>query len=174
MHHPHLTHKGTKTQRNCFFHPGLHCWWVLSVFCRQYRRPRFSPWVRNIPWRRKWRPTPVFLPEESHGERFLAGYNPWDPKESDRTEKLTLSFFKKWPISPHVASQGPPKGRKLSYCPSITSSITKYLNTTIIFSQLFFFSHLVMSDFLTPWTEAHQASLSLIISCSLPRFMSIE
>ena len=30
------------------------------------RRPGFHPWVRNIPWRREWQPTPVFLPEESH------------------------------------------------------------------------------------------------------------
>ena len=30
-------------------------------------RPRFSPWVRKIPWRRKWLPTPVFLPGKSHG-----------------------------------------------------------------------------------------------------------
>ena len=31
----------------------------------------FDPWVRKIPWRRKWQPTPVFLPEESHGQRTL-------------------------------------------------------------------------------------------------------
>ena len=35
---------------------------------------RFSSWVRKTPWRRKWQPTPVFLPEESHGQRKLAGY----------------------------------------------------------------------------------------------------
>ena len=34
----------------------------------------FDPWVRNIPWRRNWRPTPVFLPGKSHGLRSLAGY----------------------------------------------------------------------------------------------------
>ena len=31
----------------------------------QRRRPGFDPRVRKIPWRRKWQPTPVFLPEES-------------------------------------------------------------------------------------------------------------
>jgi len=31
----------------------------------QCRRPRFDPWVRNIPWRREWQPIPVFLPGES-------------------------------------------------------------------------------------------------------------
>ena len=35
---------------------------------------RFCPWARKMPWRRKWQPTPVFLPEESRGQRSLAGY----------------------------------------------------------------------------------------------------
>ena len=48
--------------------------------CLQYRRPRFDPWVRKIPWRRKWPPTPVFLPGEFHGQRSLAGYSPWGHK----------------------------------------------------------------------------------------------
>ena len=37
-------------------------------------------------------PTPVFLPEESHGQRSLVGYSPWGPKESDMTEQLTLFY----------------------------------------------------------------------------------
>ena len=37
---------------------------------------RFDPWVGTIPWRRKWQPTPVFLSEESPGQRSLAGYSP--------------------------------------------------------------------------------------------------
>ena len=49
--------------------------------------------VRKIFWRREWLPTPVFLPGEFHGQRNLAGYNPWGVKESDTTEKLTLSLF---------------------------------------------------------------------------------
>ena len=36
--------------------------------------------VGKIPWRRKWQPTPVFLPGESHGQRNLAGYSPWGHK----------------------------------------------------------------------------------------------
>jgi len=47
-----------------------------SRVCLQCRRPRFDPWVRKIPWRRKWQPTPVFLPGESHGQRSLVGYSP--------------------------------------------------------------------------------------------------
>ena len=46
----------------------------------QYRRRVFDPWVRKIPWRRKWKPTLVFLPGKSHGQRSLAGYSPWDCK----------------------------------------------------------------------------------------------
>ena len=37
-------------------------------------------------WRRKWQPTPVFLPGESHALRNLTGYNPWGHKESDTTD----------------------------------------------------------------------------------------
>ena len=46
-------------------------------------RPRFDPWVRKIPWRREWQPSPVFLPGESHGQRSLVGHRPWGLKELD-------------------------------------------------------------------------------------------
>jgi len=32
----------------------------------------FHPWVGKIPWKRKWQPTPVFLPEEFHGQTWQA------------------------------------------------------------------------------------------------------
>ena len=44
--------------------------------CRRCNRCRFEPWVRKIPWRRAWEPTPLLLPGESHGQRRLAGYSP--------------------------------------------------------------------------------------------------
>ena len=37
------------------------------------------------PWRRKWQPTPAFLPGESQRQKSLAGYSPWSGKESDTT-----------------------------------------------------------------------------------------
>ena len=40
----------------------------------------------EIPWRRKWQPTPAFLCGESHGQRSLVDYSPWDHRESDMTE----------------------------------------------------------------------------------------
>ena len=48
----------------------------------------FDPWVGKTPWRRKWLPTLVLLPRESHGWRRLVGYSPWGGKESDMTEQL--------------------------------------------------------------------------------------
>ena len=49
-----------------------------------------DPWVGKFPWRRKWQPTPVFLPGKS-----LVGYSQWGYKESDMPELLT-----------HVSSKG--------------------------------------------------------------------
>ena len=43
----------------------------------QCRRLRFDPWVRKILSRRKWQPTPVFLPGKFDGQRSLADYSPW-------------------------------------------------------------------------------------------------
>ena len=50
----------------------------------------FDHWVGKIPWSRKWQPTPVFLPGESHGQRSLAGYSPWGCKESDTTGHTSI------------------------------------------------------------------------------------
>ena len=43
----------------------------------QCRRLGFNPWVKKIPWRRKWQSTPVFSPGKSHGQRSLVGCSPW-------------------------------------------------------------------------------------------------
>ena len=43
-------------------------------------------------WRRRWQPTPVLLPGESHGGRGLVGCSPWGLKESDRTKRLHFHF----------------------------------------------------------------------------------
>ena len=44
------------------------------------RRHTFDPWVRKIPWRRKWQLTLVFLSGEPHGQWSLEGYSPWGHK----------------------------------------------------------------------------------------------
>ena len=51
-------------------------WYILvasgKLSTRQFRRCRFNPWIGMIPWRRKWQPTQVFLPGESHGQSSMA------------------------------------------------------------------------------------------------------
>ena len=54
--------------------------------CRRCKRLGFDPRVRKFPWRRKWLPTPVFLPGESHEQGNQVSYSPWGNKESDMTE----------------------------------------------------------------------------------------
>ena len=52
----------------------------------------FNPWVGKIPWRRKWQPTPVFLPGKSHGQRSLMGYSPgghWRVRHDWATKQTT-------------------------------------------------------------------------------------
>ena len=50
---------------------------------------RFDPWVRKIPQRRKWLPTPVFLPGIFHGQRSLVGYSPLGRRDLDTAEQLS-------------------------------------------------------------------------------------
>ena len=52
-------------------------WWFIG---KEWRRCRFDPWVKKISWRRKWKPTPIFLPGKFHGQRSLVGYSPRDCK----------------------------------------------------------------------------------------------
>ena len=69
---------------------GLLQWLRQQRICLQCRRPRFNPWVGKIPWRREQQPSPVFLPQESHGQGNLAGYSPWD---CSRTELSDFHFI---------------------------------------------------------------------------------
>ena len=73
--------------------------WVAISFSRGFFWPRDQTHIscigrqilyhwasREAWWRRKWQPTPVFLPGESHGRRSLVGCSPWGHEESDTTE----------------------------------------------------------------------------------------
>ena len=57
------------------------------------QRYRFDTWVRKVICRRKWLPSPVFLPGELLGQRSLVGYSPWGCKEVSMTEQLTFSLY---------------------------------------------------------------------------------
>ena len=75
-----------------------------ACLCGRRKRRRFNPWVRKIPWRRKWQPTPVFLPGKPHGQRSLVGYSPQGSKESDTTEQLHFRFHFLPYINPTIFS----------------------------------------------------------------------
>ena len=57
-------------------HP-LHRFYCTFIGC-------FYPGVGKIPWRRKWKATPVFLPGKFHGQRSLEGYSLWGGKSRTR------------------------------------------------------------------------------------------
>ena len=67
----------------------------------QTQETRMHLWDGEIPWRRKWQLTPVFLPGELHGQRSLAGYSPWYCKESDTTEWLNTHTHTYQGMLPH-------------------------------------------------------------------------
>ena len=66
--------------------PRWHSGEESACQCRRCKRHGFNPWVGKIPLRRKWQPTPIFLPGEFHGQRSLAGYSSWGCKELDTTK----------------------------------------------------------------------------------------
>ena len=115
-------------------------WLRQSSICLQCRRPVFHPWVGKIPWRRKWQPTLVFLPGESHGQRNLVGYITWSRKELDTTEQLHFHFRMcvcvcvcvcvcKTILQVNVAGNIQSQDSKadclgLNWVPSLTSSVT--------------------------------------------------
>ena len=144
--------------------------WVLVLWiCLQCRRPGFNSWVGKIPWRRKWQPTPEFLPGESHGQSSLVGSSPWGHKESDTNEWLTLSHFfltRYWTQTPCIGAWSLSHWATrevllVPYCVSIFwlaclffwywAVLTTYTFWTLILCQLFhllLFSHILRVVFL--------------------------
>ena len=66
--------------------------------CRRHKTRGFDPSIRKIPWRRKWKHTPVFLPGKFHGQKSLEGYSPWCHKKLDLTDH-TLTLMTSYIIS---------------------------------------------------------------------------
>ena len=87
-------------------------------------RAGFNPWVRKIPWRREWLPTPIFLPGESHGQRSLVGYrfDPWVRK---------IPWRRKWQPTP-VFLPGESHGQRslVGYSPQVAKSQTRLSDFT--------------------------------------------
>ena len=71
--------------------------WVKNPPAMQETQETPETWVQvqSLGWenprRRKWQPTPLFLPGKFHGQSSLVGYSPWGRKESDTTERLSTT-----------------------------------------------------------------------------------
>ena len=64
--------------------------WIKNPPAMQETQIQFNPRVVMIPWRKKWQPSPEFLPEKSYGQRSLAGYSQRDHKEPNVTEQISM------------------------------------------------------------------------------------
>ena len=74
---------------------GLTCcspWVSESDMTRRLNNKYHLTYIIVNVWRRRWHPTPVLLPEKSHGQRSLVGCSPWGHEESDSTERLHSHF----------------------------------------------------------------------------------
>ena len=75
-----------------FFFFKLSRWDLGKEFSCQSRRCRFDTWVRKIPWWKKWKPTPIFLPGKSHQQRSLLGYSQWCHRVEHNWETHIFTF----------------------------------------------------------------------------------
>ena len=77
---PFWTSLPSPTPSNSSFVWYEYCRWCngkeSACQCRRHKKCRFNPWVGKNSWRRKWQPTPVFLPGKFQGQMSLAGYSP--------------------------------------------------------------------------------------------------
>ena len=138
-------------------------WW-LKLKCR---RPGFNPWVGKIPWKREWQPTPVFFPEDFHGQRSLAGYSSWRHKELDTTEQH-LAFFRKVTMIVWCALIHPFQSSPINIVLPLLYPFLWYFFLWISWVicihkplRVCVFSHSFMFDSATPRTVAHQAPFSM-------------
>ena len=121
-------------------------------------RHGFDPWVGKISWRRRQQPTPVFLPEESNGQRSLAGYSvTW---VQTRLTRLSMHA----PCATVQSWLRELLRLCIHHLPTMTNSSTSCVAQS--FSCVWFF--------VTPWTAAHQAFLSFTTSRSLLKLMYTE
>ena len=94
---------------------------VSSGFCSSFPRQMLKGLVRPLwkpalnQWRRKWQPTPVFFPGESHGRRGLVGYSLWGWKESDTTKQLTHTHTHTHPPTEDIAAYWFPSNEEYSF-----------------------------------------------------------
>ena len=115
----------------------------------QFRRCGFNPWVGKIPWRRKWQPTPVFLPGKSHGQRSLVAIVRGVPR-----------------VEHDLATKSRPQCNMITPPVSVNTSFSHII---VVVQLLNYIQH-----FANSWTATHQLSLSFTVSWSSLKPMPIE
>ena len=98
---------------------GLPWWLSGKQFTCQCRRHRFDPWVRKMPWRRKWPHTPVFLPGKSYEQRRPVGYSPWGCKRVGHN------------LATQQQSNAPKSGWLTDVIEQMKQTQQRYIDTTI-------------------------------------------
>ena len=153
---------------------GLPGWLSGKRICLQCRRCGFNPWVRKIPWSRKWQPAPVFLPRKFLRERSLAL---WPCKKSNTKEQVSMHTY-----TSYYNKKGILDINFFLLC-TLLFFVSASLHTIVTLSSMRFKeseseSHLVVSDSLrlhrlSPWNSPGQntgmGSLSLLRGSSQPR-----
>ena len=124
---------------------------------QEMKEMRLDPWVGKTPWRRKWQPTPVFLPEKSREQRCLVGYRPegwkrvrhaWAAEQKKARSNVRL----KWVINDTAFSN------RLSWFPL---HFTTYILLAKITRACVLSHFYCVQLFAIPWTAAFQAPLSM-------------
>ena len=137
----------------------------------QCRRPGFNPWVSKIPWRRKWQPTPVFLPRESYGQRSLVGYS-LDCKEWDMTEhahsEWNARYTERWEITLAAGMRVFPETLPLASgsCLTFLSSCFHFLWPLPLWVGIWcYLPH--FCAFLKIWSQHSRLEILVVQHCSL-------
>ena len=143
-----------------------------------WETPGFDPSLRTIPWRRKWQPTPLFLPGKSLGWRRLVGYSPWGHKESDMTEPLHFHCYVYrsnnvtcWPFRINWSSSTDLavvkywfKKKKSISLRNIPGEALKMINLDpCLLWVLFFFFFNILCDWVTSWTSCFLHGTSFLL-----------
>ena len=122
-------------------------WWGLPRSCSSKESACqciSDPWVKKIPWKRKWQPTPVFSPGKSYGQKSLADHSPWGCKGVGHDLAIEHAHIHSYGDLPELALLDP----KYSWLPKCSYHLSPCL-LVLHWSQ--------MVNYL-PWTLYHDTS----------------
>ena len=110
--------------------------------CRRHKRRWFDPWVRKIPWRRAWQPTPVFLPGESLGQRSLGAIVHMAAKSQTRLKQFNMhrthAHSSAHPFCTAADAKGEQKGRGWMVPPPLPPPAPQLFRGLVLKSHLIF------------------------------------